>query len=344
MPDHVTPNTASFWVNTALNPDDLVTLSAAAPPTTAKKRKISASARGAKTPKIPRTINGMPVCIVKYKSGSRSAKALAKLLNIGPIEVAGRPTVVLNWGSAHNDYFYDIPSIPQSVILNSPDKVAVARLKSKFFKAARDAKDGPRIPVFTESFDEALEWVNKGILVFGRKNSGSSGLDIKLYEDNPGEFQNSEFWVQYKKKKAEFRIHVGRAPTGEYYVIDKQQKVVRKTDPVTGEPIVKDNINFLIRNHRNGFIFQRNEITIPQDVITQAVKAVTILGLDFGAVDVIWNESESKAYVLEVNTAPGIEGTTLTSYSSFFLSRFQGIERRTATTPTATPPVTPNAL
>jgi hypothetical protein len=247
--------------------------------------------------------------------------------------VAGRPTVVINWGSAHSDYFYDIPAIPQSVILNSPDKVAVARSKSKFFKAARDASDGPRIPVFTENYEEALEWVNKGILVFGRKNSGSSGLDIKLYEDNPGEFQNSEFWVQYKKKKAEFRIHVGKTHTGEYVVIDKQQKVVRKNDPVTGEPLVKENINFLIRNHRNGFIFQRNSITIPKDVSTQAIKAVSLLGLDFGAVDVIWNESEAKAYVLEVNTAPGIEGTTVTSYASFFLSRFSALEK-----------VTPNAL
>ena len=42
------------------------------------------------------------------------------------------------------------------------------------------------------------------------------------------------------------------------------------------------------------------------------------LGLDFGAVDVIWNEHESKAYVLEINTAPGLEGSTVEDYKEFF--------------------------
>jgi D-alanine-D-alanine ligase-like ATP-grasp enzyme len=36
--------------------------------------------------------------------------------------------------------------------------------------------------------------------------------------------------------------------------------------------------------------------------------------LDFGAVDVIYNRAQDKAYVLEVNTAPGLEGSTLDNY------------------------------
>jgi D-alanine-D-alanine ligase-like ATP-grasp enzyme len=40
--------------------------------------------------------------------------------------------------------------------------------------------------------------------------------------------------------------------------------------------------------------------------------------LDFGAVDVIWNEKEDKYYVLEVNTACGLEGTTLDKYVEQF--------------------------
>jgi hypothetical protein len=38
------------------------------------------------------------------------------------------------------------------------------------------------------------------------------------------------------------------------------------------------------------------------------------LHLDFGAVDVGWNEHHGEATIYEVNTAPGLEGTTLEKY------------------------------
>ena len=47
--------------------------------------------------------------------------------------------------------------------------------------------------------------------------------------------------------------------------------------------------------------------------------AIKALGLDFGAVDIIYNEAEDQHYVLEVNTAPGLEGTTLQKYTEAIL-------------------------
>jgi glutathione synthase/RimK-type ligase-like ATP-grasp enzyme len=46
--------------------------------------------------------------------------------------------------------------------------------------------------------------------------------------------------------------------------------------------------------------------------------AVAALGLDFGGVDVIWNERRQMAYVLEVNTACGLEGQTVNDYAEAF--------------------------
>lgn len=74
--------------------------------------------------------------------------------------------------------------------------------------------------------------------------------------------------------------------------------------------------SFLIRNHANGFVFCRDNIIEPSDLRDVAIQAVTALGLDFGAVDVIWNEHYNKCYALEVNTAPGLEGTTLERYTN----------------------------
>src|SRR5690606_23689172 len=123
-------------------------------------------------------------------------------------------------------------------------------------------------------------------------------------------FTNSEFWVKYKKKKDEFRVHVafGR-------VIDVQRKALRQTDH-EGNPIDTTKIDFRIRNLAHGFIFKRHDISVPSCVTEEAVKAVEALGLDFGAADVIYNAAEGKAYVLEVNTAPGLEGTTVESYTN----------------------------
>ena len=48
-----------------------------------------------------------------------------------------------------------------------------------------------------------------------------------------------------------------------------------------------------------------------------AVDVINYFELEFGAVDLIETES-GKTFVLEVNTAPGLEGTTLTKYGDAF--------------------------
>jgi D-alanine-D-alanine ligase-like ATP-grasp enzyme len=54
----------------------------------------------------------------------------------------------------------------------------------------------------------------------------------------------------------------------------------------------------------------------PVDIVDNAaLGAVSALGLDFGAVDVKCNRQGTRAAVLEVNTAPGLQGTTLRKYA-----------------------------
>lgn len=275
--------------------------------------------------KAPPTGKNDKMAIVPYHKHSRSFKNLAKTLDLSMPTVAhierfvieqdgtSKPNkkipLLINWGSGN------IPgwmSIAADKILNTTQAVNICRNKTRFFEAV---KETVRIPDFTTDFDLAMSWVKDGKIVMGRQANGSCGTDIVFYEDNPGDFQRSEFWVQYKKKKHEFRVHVFDGA-----IISLQQKAIRTTDE-NGQNIPAGTIDFRIRNHKNGFIFKRNEITVPDDVKTQAVLAVkAIPGLTFGAVDVIYNQHEDKAYVLEVNTAPGLEGTTLDDYTKAFLN------------------------
>jgi glutathione synthase/RimK-type ligase-like ATP-grasp enzyme len=48
-----------------------------------------------------------------------------------------------------------------------------------------------------------------------------------------------------------------------------------------------------------------------------AINACKALGLDFGAVDLI-QDIKGNYYVLEINTAPGLEGATVANYAAAF--------------------------
>jgi glutathione synthase/RimK-type ligase-like ATP-grasp enzyme len=111
---------------------------------------------------------------------------------------------------------------------------------------------------------------------------------------------DAPLYTKYIRKQKEFRVHVFNSK-----ILDIQEK--RRSSAV-------DDHHPYIRNHANGYVFCRGDIEEPHDLRGVAVSAVNALGLDFGAVDVIWNEAQDKCYVLEVNTACGLEGSTVNKY------------------------------
>jgi glutathione synthase/RimK-type ligase-like ATP-grasp enzyme len=74
--------------------------------------------------------------------------------------------------------------------------------------------------------------------------------------------------------------------------------------------------NWAVRNLAGGFVYVAAEAGEgPPDEL--AIKAVAALGLDFGAVDVILGR-DGQFYVLEVNTACGLEERTADKYVEAF--------------------------
>lgn len=246
----------------------------------------------------------MKIKLVPYKKGSASVRLLRSSLPGSRIVRVDSSTytpkkkhLIVNWGNSSKFYFN-----PTGKVLNPPEAVAKASNKLTAFEAFKEF--GLSIPEFTTDLITANTWVEDGHIVVARYLlNSSSGKGIKLFK--PGEFIRiidesvAPLYVKYKKKRKEFRIHVFQGK-----VIDVQQK--RKRQGVEADTF--------IRNHDNGWVFCREGVVLPGDASELAIKGVECLGLDFGAVDVIYNEHEDKSYLLEVNTAPGLEGTTLNNY------------------------------
>lgn len=213
---------------------------------------------------------------------------------------------VINWGNSGHPIDTGLSRVDR--LVNSFEFVSQASNKLRTFQALEKV-DGVRIPEFTTSGPTASEWLVAGVAVVCRtKLTGHSGDGIVLANGKEASLPAAPLYVKYIKKQKEFRIHVA---FGE--VIDVQEKRQRKD---LSEGLVVD---YKVRNHHTGWVYCREDIQEPEEMRPMAIATVRALGLDFGAVDVIYNEKANQCFVLEVNTAPGLEGTTVEKYAEAFV-------------------------
>lgn len=251
--------------------------------------------------------------VFSYNRFSNSARELARGLGVKRIKLtdsrfkpSGRKTVI-NWGSSRLPDNYE-----KCRILNSPEKIARCSNKLTFFKYFSERSD--KLPPFTTDHAVVREWLEnkKSVCVRsvlqGHSGEGLSILDCFGELDQP--IPDAPLYTQYIKKKEEFRVHFVNNR-----VVCVQRKALRTDDGRPEEP------NFQIRNHDNGFVFTRNEEVdevLMRTVTSTAYEVFRLSELDFGAVDVVYNSKHEKAYVLEINTAPGLVGSTINDYVEAF--------------------------
>lgn len=205
---------------------------------------------------------------------------------------------IVNWGVGDDTKF---PEFEFAInLLNSPDAVCRAVNKRKAFEiwAGQHVSTVP----WTANKGVAQEWLTAGRTVVVRKIlTGHEGDGIVIVEPG-GNLPDAPLYSQYVFKVREFRVHATREVAFASHMKIKDPK---DTSPPK---------TWKVRSYQNGFIFQRNNVpsSVARDKL--AVQAVSTLGLDFGAVDII-EDKAGKFYVLEVNTAPGIEGQTTPAYA-----------------------------
>jgi hypothetical protein len=162
---------------------------------------------------------------------------------------------------------------------------------------------------FTTKLYEANDWLKQGHVVFGRKLLNAScgdGIIVleKPLEGNADGGDACPVYTKYKKKKREFRVHVFKDKV--VAVVEKKRK-----SGWNGQQDTK------IRNLVNGYVFcQGIEIlpTLSERIEALAISASKVSGSDFKGVDLGYNEKQDDLFVIEVNSAPGIEGSNVDKY------------------------------
>lgn len=250
--------------------------------------------------------------IYPYKQGSKSARLLADDLGCkilrregNPIQLGGQ--VVINWGSSKIKR-----ELINTTTLNKPEAVEIAanKLNTLTLLEAEDVS----VPRWSEFKPTAEHWiVDMGFTVFCRtKLTSHSGQGIVIAKTVDA-LVDAPLYTVYQKPVQEYRIHVGLFDNEDEHRVIFVQRKARKKD------VPDDKVNWKIRNHANGFIFAHKDVQVAQEGHRQAIKAVKCLGLHFGAVDIL-ELPDGSFSVLEVNTACGIEGTTLEKYTELFRS------------------------
>lgn len=204
---------------------------------------------------------------------------------------------IINWGNTE-----EIHARTYQQVINQPEAVARAVDKLAAFRTLEQA--GVSVPTFSTT----KPTIGKGEIWFARtmlRASGGAGIVVLRNGDS---IPDAPLYVRYVKKQREFRVHV---VNGEV-IFCQEKKREREAEQTADKK--------LIRNYDNGWVFCLVNEEPPEGVKDVAIAAVSSLGLDFGAIDLVVDRDSGKPYVLECNTAPGLSSPTLIqAYKDAFL-------------------------
>jgi hypothetical protein len=278
-----------------------------------------------------------------------TGQLLAKELKAthGKTKPTGTGKLCICWGTK-TDKQVNMGTIP---VLNHPDKIKANRHKYNTLVAL--AKAGVYVGSFC-SVKEILTALSKptghepmAVPVIGRRNYHQGGEDfhtcLTIGHVKKAIDLGATYFRNYMDVKDEYRLHVFQGA-----VINAQKKTERsdmkkafaeqfsdkiknnaaktgkKLDEATIKHVLEDiggrqgHANQIIKSNTRGWKFSQIKLTsLNKDLQDLAVRAVEASGLDFAAVDCVMLEN-GKPAIIELNTGPGLEGSSFNAYVAVF--------------------------
>lgn len=260
--------------------------------------------------------------------------------------------IMIGWGAKTQENM-NLPCI----VLNHPDNIRANRNKFQSLEIMGNNRDlTSSIAAFCAA-NEVSRKLDSGDLklpIVGRKNfhQGGKGFWLCLTKQHVRKAveDGAQYFQQYISIKDEYRLHVAfgkviyavkkvENPTEDGWVEQRKEKIAdyaQKNDIHVDEATVDYVLRRLVkevtlpdrivRSNKRGWKFSSvalNRISTP--LKNAAIKAVEVVGLDFGAVDCTISEDDLP-YIIEINSGPGLQRTALQKYVDAFTTKIASIE------------------
>lgn len=302
-----------------------------------------------------------------YYSGAtdKTGKALQEALDItgGATAPKGKKRVIIGWGTKVKERI----SLAADLVLNHPNDILANRNKLSSLEVLKKAK--VNVAEFVSAEDVMKKLASKTGFTFpliGRTkfHQGGKGfwlcLDKLMVENAISE--GAQYFQTRISIADEYRLHIfngtllyaqKKVKRDDHADAFKEQQAAKianaaergkKTvDKATMDFILdrlaKDQVegsDMLIRSNERGWKFsQVKHENVPKPLLEQAVKALAATKLQFGAVDCCMDQ-DKQAWVIEINSAPGLDGTPFQAYVTALTDAITVKSTATKTTTKAT--------
>ncbi len=280
-----------------------------------------------------------------YYSGAtdKTGKALCEALDIdgGAVAPKTNKKVVIGWGTKTTKEV----NMGNSITINHPNSIRANRDKYSALTKLKERNVNVANFMTAEEANNMLKSKkNMSMPIIGRTkyHQGGKGFWTCLDEGMVQEaiHEGAYYFQERIPIKDEYRLHIFdgnliyaqkkvKRDDMEKAFIDHQMGKIENAADRGGKKLDKDTINFilerqakeqaehadmLIRSNERGWKFiSIKTSSIKEELLQQAVKAVSAVGLDFGAVDCC-TDLNGKSWIIEINSGPGLDGKSFKAY------------------------------
>lgn len=251
----------------------------------------------------------MRIFVYPYKSASESAKLLADALDAKRIRLQNSTytykegDLIVNWGNSNCPY----PS------LNSAEALKRSINKLSCFRYLR----GQGFDAIPNYWTDPADIPSGAFPIFCRTEvEGHDGSGIKV--------------AMCREELVPAKLYTSRVSGTEYRVTVFKGEVtdIQTKLPRSGVPT----LSYDVKTYANGWGFRRAPVEkhVEEIITSLAADAINTLGLDFAGCDIVYDMMTQRAYLLEVNSAMGLEGGALDRFANAVLRYKRELEQQIA--------------